>query len=301
MKGEFIMANSSYVIITPAHNEAQFLPKVIDSIVAQKPRPTKWVIVDDRSTDETPYIVQEASQRYDFIKLTTAHGVHERKLGSNIVDIFNKGLKKLKLDADYLVKMDADIILDADYFRKMISHFDANPDLGIASGKLYIERNNKWIEERYPDFHATGACKMYRMNCFKDIGGLIPLYGWDILDGAKARMRGWETRSFREIPILHLRMLGTANGIIKGHFNHGRGMWAIRAHPLFVLGRAFYRAMEPPWFSGLFMLVGYIYAMQKREERLKDRKLARFLRLEQLSRLMGQEFGSESIIIKRLR
>jgi len=294
------VSRSNYAIITPAHNEARFLPKVVASIVAQKPRPVQWIIIDDRSTDETPHIIKEAAQHYDFIDPLTVSGTRDRKLGSNIVRVFNEGLKKLNSNVDYLVKMDADIVLDSHYFRHIISRFESNPLLGIASGKLFIERKGKWIAERYPDFHATGACKMYRTTCFNDIGGLISIYGWDILDGAKARMRGWETRSFPEIPIRHLRMLGTAKGIIRGHINHGRGMWAIRSHPLFVIGRTVYRAMEPPWFSGLFIALGYIYAAQKHEERLDDRELARFLRTEQLKRLMGRAFRSESIVIRRL-
>ena len=42
-----------YVLITPAHNEAAFIQKTLDSMVAQTLLPERWVIVDDGSTDRT--------------------------------------------------------------------------------------------------------------------------------------------------------------------------------------------------------------------------------------------------------
>ena len=47
----------SYVLITPARNEAAFIEQTIESVVAQTARPAKWVIVSDGSTDGTDEIV----------------------------------------------------------------------------------------------------------------------------------------------------------------------------------------------------------------------------------------------------
>ena len=47
----------SYVVITPARNEAQFIELTLQSVVAQTFRPLKWVIVSDGSTDGTDDIV----------------------------------------------------------------------------------------------------------------------------------------------------------------------------------------------------------------------------------------------------
>jgi len=43
----------SYVLITPARNEAQFIELTIKSVIAQTIKPIKWVIVSDGSTDRT--------------------------------------------------------------------------------------------------------------------------------------------------------------------------------------------------------------------------------------------------------
>ena len=49
----------TYVLITPARNEAQFIELTIKSVVSQTVRPLKWVIVSDGSTDGTDDIVQQ--------------------------------------------------------------------------------------------------------------------------------------------------------------------------------------------------------------------------------------------------
>lgn len=294
------MNSERYAVITPAHNEARFLPRVIESMVQQEIRPLRWIIVDDRSTDDTWKIIQQAAAQHDFIRAVSLRGDLERRLGAQVVRVVNEGLKNLDLEVDFLVKMDADIVLPHDYFGNIMKRFAADPKLGIASGKGYIEHEGKWIRERCPDFHVPGFTKMYRKTCFDHMGGLIEIYGWDILDGAKARMLGWTTRSFNEETIYHLRLMGSARGMLRGHIGHGRGMWAIRSNPLFVLARSVYRAFEVPYFAGLMIFVGYIWGALSGEPRLQDRALGKFLRKEQVSRLMGRRLKEEEFRVGRL-
>src|SRR4030095_7056049 len=46
-----------YVLITPARNEAAFIAKTLESVVAQTVLPKRWVVVSDGSTDGTDEIV----------------------------------------------------------------------------------------------------------------------------------------------------------------------------------------------------------------------------------------------------
>ena len=50
---------SKYVIITPAKNEESYIEKTIESVLSQTVRPSKWIIVDDASTDRTAEIVSK--------------------------------------------------------------------------------------------------------------------------------------------------------------------------------------------------------------------------------------------------
>lgn len=293
--------NKCYAIITPAHNEARFLPRVIESIVAQENQPGRWLIIDDRSTDDTWAIINEAGEKYPFIKGLKCDGGGESTLGSHVAGLFTRGMAAIPKEMDFFIKMDADILLPADYFATLIQRFSVDQNLGIASGKIYIEHGGQWLQERFPDFHVPGACKMYRASCYRHIGGVIPVYGWDIMDGVKARMLGWQTRSYPDLKIQHLRMMGSRKGMIQGHIGHGRGMYAVRAHPLFVLARSLYRAIEPPYLSGLLILMGYLHGWLNNEPRLEDRKLSAYLRKEQLSRLLGKQLSKEKLFPDRIK
>ena len=59
----------SYVLITPAKNEESNIRRTIESILSQTIRPSKWIIIDDSSTDRTAAIVKEYLATYEFIKL----------------------------------------------------------------------------------------------------------------------------------------------------------------------------------------------------------------------------------------
>ena len=131
------MSAPAYCIVTPAHNEAAFLPRVVEAIAAQTLKPTKWVIVDDRSTDDTWTLINAAARRYPFIEPLQVQGEPGPALGSNVVRIFNRGCARIEDEAAFVVKMDADVLLPPDYFATLLARFQAQPRLGIASGKTY--------------------------------------------------------------------------------------------------------------------------------------------------------------------
>jgi len=294
------MTRLSYAVITPAHNEAGFLPEVIRGMAEQTFRPVRWIIVDDRSTDRTREIIAEAARKYDFIKPVTMTGDPARRLGANVVHVFNHGLALLDIKVDIIVKMDADAFLPRTYFAFLLDKFESDPHLGVVSGKMFYYEKGHWVMERYSDMHVPGLCKVYRYACFQNIGGLIPILGWDILDVAKARMLGWAVHSYAAMPLFHLRQMGLAMGIMKTHLSYGHCVYALQTHPLFVLGRAVYRAMEKPYLSGLLMVWGYLAAALKKEPRLGDLELVRFMRREQLRRISGKTIAHERIAVRSL-
>src|SRR6266478_7121974 len=56
-------AGCSYVLITPARNEAKFIELTIQSVIRQTILPVKWVIVSDGSTDGTDGCGAEVRRR----------------------------------------------------------------------------------------------------------------------------------------------------------------------------------------------------------------------------------------------
>src|SRR5438445_10495968 len=106
----------TYVIVTPARNEGQYLQETIASIVSQSLQPLRWVIVNDGSTDNTREIIDEAAKRYCWIQ-----GVHRpdrgfRKAGGGVIEAFYDGYRVLGKEAwDFIVKLDGDLSFTPSY------------------------------------------------------------------------------------------------------------------------------------------------------------------------------------------
>ena len=201
-------------------------------VAAQTLKPAKWVIVDDRSTDDTWTVINAAARRYPFIEPVQVQGGAERALGSNVVRVFNTGFARIAAETDFAGQDGRRRAPAPRLFRHAPGPLPGGTPVGDRLGQDLHSASGRWVLERSPDFHASGPCKTYRMTCFREIGGLIPILGWDILDEAQARRHGWQTRGFRDLPLYHLRMMGSASGMARANLRYGRCYYGIRAHPL---------------------------------------------------------------------
>jgi biofilm PGA synthesis N-glycosyltransferase PgaC len=291
------MSEHRYAIITPARDEAAYIEQTLHSVTSQTAPPGVWLIVDDGSTDETGEIVRRYVDRYPFMRLvesgghTVAQGADRLSLGAEIV-AFNRGLAELRLaDYDFIVKLDADISFEPDYFERLFARFDADPLLGLAGGQLYEEHDGELMADRDPAWHVRGATKVYRRQCFEDIGGLVPLLGWDGVDEAQAHLAGWRSRTFDEPRCVHLRQQGTSGGgIVHGRARLGLASYVLHYHPLWVLVRSLRLGANKPYFlGGIAYVWGYLEGVVRRPARLQDEAAAAYIRQAQMERLRGIE------------
>jgi len=58
-------------LISPARNEADYIRKTLDSVLAQTVLPKRWIIIDDGSTDDTPKILAEYAAKNSLIEMHT--------------------------------------------------------------------------------------------------------------------------------------------------------------------------------------------------------------------------------------
>lgn len=198
-----------YYIIIPAYNEEKFISFTLHSILAQTALPEKIVVVNDNSTDKTAQIVQEFISKNSNISLlnNTSQAIHLP--GSKVVLAFQKGLETLDNDYDFIVKLDADLILPANYFKAIIQHFQSDVKIGMAGGFAYIEKNGNWILENLTDKdHIRGAFKAYKKECFQEIGGLKPAMGWDTVDELLCKFYGWKVITDASLIVKHLKPTG---------------------------------------------------------------------------------------------
>lgn len=215
-------------IVIPAHNEAEFIGKTLQSLVEQSFLPSKIVVVDDQSSDNTSEIVSGFIQKYPFISLVKNSSTEEHLPGSKVINAFNKGYDTLNEDYDIICKFDADLIFPKDYLKTIRQHFEADPKIGMAGGFCSILKNEKWILENLTDKdHLRGAIKAYRKACFLDIGKLKPAMGWDTADELLAQFHGWTVKTDKELLVKHLKPTGTTYNL-SSKYRQGESFYRLR-------------------------------------------------------------------------
>jgi len=286
------MTGRSYLVVSPCRNEAAYMRRTLNSMVAQTERPTLWVIVDDGSTDQTPAILAEYAAAHDWISVVPKPDRGHRAVGPGVIEAFYAGLDTVAVeDFDHIAKLDLDLDLPPRYFEILLDRMEADPRIGTCSGKPYTRRGDRLVSERRSDDMSVGMTKLWRRPCFEAIGGVVREVMWDAIDCHKARQLGWKAVSWDEpeLRFEHLRPMGSSQtSIYTGRRRHGFGQYFMGSDPLYFTATAVFRAVEPPYVTGgLAMLQGFFGAMIRGERRLDDPELRRFIRRYQRRVLFG--------------
>jgi glycosyltransferase involved in cell wall biosynthesis len=278
-----------YVLVTPARNEATFIEKTIQSVIAQTAPPVAWVIVSDGSTDGTDEIVSKYLPDHSWMQLVRL-GRQEKRNFAGKAAAFNEGCARVAgLDYDVIGNLDGDVSFDNDYLAFLMQKFAEHPRLGVA-GTPYREDNGRYDERFKSPEHVSGACQLFRRECFEAIGGypLISTGGIDLIALFKAKAAGWETRRFDERYCHHHRAVGSGlhAGLVTRLLNHGRMDYLLGSHPLFEVFRCVLQMKNRPYVvGGVLMLIGYFYHWMRRTERSMPDELVAIRQIDQLRRL----------------
>jgi glycosyltransferase involved in cell wall biosynthesis len=284
------VSESRYIVITPARNEQENIGHTIRSMVAQTCRPAIWVIVNDGSTDNTAAIIDTAAREHAWILAVHRADRGFRKQGGGVVETFYDGFNRVASQPwDYLVKFDADLSFEPDYFERCFRKFDEDPKLGIGGGMISHPVKGVLVSESPgdPAFHVRGATKIYRRACWDQLGGLLQAAGWDTIDELRANMLGWSTRSFPDVPVQHHRFTGTADGAWKNYVKFGLANYITGYHPVFMALKCLKRVAQRPYLIGAIGLWwgfcrGYLHGVAQ----VNDPALIRYVRRQQLNKLI---------------
>ena len=292
-----------YILITPCKNEGKNLPNLFRSMIVQSIKPVLWVIVDDGSTDRTEEIIAEAGKNYGWIKGIYSRENEDYDVGTHLAVVCNMGFEFAKdycsedsIKYEYIGLIDADNIPEVDYFKKLIGEFKNNAKLGIASGNsAYVDREkindisrdeNADIFEIYKKYITEiqtgredlpmGSARMWRRECFEETGGSYPIAkAPDNVANAKAKLRGWDTKRFRDIMVIERRgqsKRGLWTGYNQvGESNYYRGF----AFHIAIL-KALNYSLKSPYYLGIAYLWGYIKSFIYRKERINDDEILKY-------------------------
>jgi glycosyltransferase involved in cell wall biosynthesis len=278
-----------YALITPARNEERFIEKLIQSVIKQTVLPSRWVIVNDGSTDTTADIVSRYLATYGWIELLNLPPRRDRSFAAKVY-AFNAGFERVKhLEYEVVGNLDADISFEPDYLEFLMEKFQEDSRLGVAGTTFHEEGYSSATDSFEGQSHVAGGCQLFRRSCFEDIGGYIPnrAGGIDWIAVTSARMKGWKTQSFREKFFFHYRSLGTAErSLLASNFSYGEKDYYLGGHPLWEVFRVAYRATKKPYLlGGVALFSGYVSAFLRRVERPVSDELMRFHRTEQMKKL----------------
>ena len=287
----------SYVLITPARNEAEFIGLTIQSMIAQTYRPLRWVIVSDGSTDQTDEIVRKASAQCEWIEFVQMPARKERHFAGK-VGAFNAGYERVRdLAFDVAGNLDADVSFEPDHFEFLIGKMSENERLGVA-GAPFREGTFQY-DYRFTNIeNVWGGCQLFRRECFEAIGGYMPLKGGGIdhIAALSVRMHGWQTRTFTERICQHHRLMGTALQTgLKARVQQGQKDYSMGNHPLWQTARVVYQMKNRPYFiGGLALGWGYLRSILYRRDVPLSKEIVKFARQEQMRRLT-KFFGRNSV------
>lgn len=280
--------SSTYALITPARDESENLSRLAASILSQTLRPAQWVIVDDGSKDSTSDVAIALTSSRDWIETMVspagaqAGGLSEGRRQGRDVIAFAAAIEVIR-PTDVVVKLDADVSVEDDFFERLMGKFAADPRLGIASGTCYELDQGSWRVRRSIERHARGATRAYRWACLQEVLPLETELGWDGIDELRANERGWRTTAFPDVPFFHHRPLGQREGLpIDAWAAQGRAAHFMGYRPLYLLARTVHRMTETPAAIGL--VAGYLEAAVRGRPRLADEVVRKRLREEQRAR-----------------
>lgn len=281
----------NYALITPARNEEDKIAKTIEAVAAQTLPPIRWIIVDDGSTDRTADIAEEYASRYPWITVFRRPLRTERSFAGKAHAV-NAGLERLlSLDFEVVGNLDADVTFDPDYFEFLMGKFAANPELGVAGTPFTQDGYDSSKDSFEGENYVAGPCQLFRLSCFREIGGYVPNHagGVDWIAVMTARMKGWQVKAFPEKRFHHHRAMGTAERKpLSALYSYGEKDYYLGGSPLWQIFRVTYRMAKPPYvLGGLALLFGYTSAALRRTPRAVSPDLMRFHRQDQMKKLRG--------------
>jgi glycosyltransferase involved in cell wall biosynthesis len=273
-----------YAIVTPARNERANLERLAKCVVAQTRTPAAWAIVDDGSEDGTSELAAALSAEHPWVQIVSTGGsagdLQDGRRRGRALDAFRRGVKALDRPYDVVVKVDADTSFEPEYFDGLIAHFEEEPDLGIAGGACWERDGGEWVRRKVIATHPRGASRAYRWPCLQDVMEFESKMGWDGLDEVKARLRGFRTAAFVDLPFKHHRATGgREHNRLRHQSAQGRAAWYMGYRPSYLLLRTAYRSARDPAAVG--MILGYLAAAAAREKRCPDADAVGQLRREQ--------------------
>lgn len=287
--------NGRYSIITPMRNEMRTIETTFKAVLSQNVMPSRWIILDDGSTDGCEAVVARYAAQHPWISHIKVRDRGHDLVGKGVAQLLNHGLKLMAQEepVEFISKLDADLDFGPNYFEGLLARMRQQPKLGLISGHPYVMDGSRQAFERHSSFFPSGTARLYRGVALNEIGMFAESVGWDTIDILRMRMRGWLTTIDASLPVHHMRRMGTRQGYVNGMVRDGHNNYLTGYTPSFLILRALFNARYYPYFlrSGC-MIYGYFRAYLQGLPRSVSDSEYRFHAKLQRRRLMLRDIDS---------
>jgi biofilm PGA synthesis N-glycosyltransferase PgaC len=252
--------------------------------------------VNDGSTDRTREVVERYLPQNPLIELLNVERRAERSFG-NKARAFNRGVRHLKdMDYAFIGNLDADIILEPDYYANILRMLEADGKLGVCGGIIYTKVGDAFVTMDHTLDSVAGAVQLFRRECFTDIGGEYTPFPYGGIDAAAeitAKVKGWTVRKSIEDKAYEQRRTGTATtSALTGCYRLGCRFHSL-GYGLTLFGlRCLYRIGDAPAVVGSCVtFLGFVSSIIKRRPVLLPDEVVTHWRREQRDRLYRMLFS----------
>jgi len=254
-------------VVIIAKNEEKFISKTIESLLDQDLKPYRIVLVDDGSTDKT----SEIASKYP-IEIIKREARKEFLQGNkDLANTINDGLEKFQndKDCDYIIKMDADIILPSNYISTITQRMNSTK-IAVSSGVIEGEST----------FVPRGAGRVVLLDFWRKIGLKYPVnYGYERYLLTKAESFGYKFTVYRDLIMKTTRKTGVTYEP-KRYYYYGLGLKALGYSFFYAIGRIMIFARKKPK-GAYYMLKGYLSDYDD----LYEEELRQFVKKTQMKNL----------------
>ena len=249
----------SLIVIMPARNEENYIADSINSILNQKVKPDKIIIVLDRCSDKTESIVDNYSrENNEIIKVVKNQTKYKDSFmkGFIVAETVNEGLKHLKSLPEFLMIANADSVYSDNYIQSGMDILKKDSKCGLVGFSHY--------------YNISGSGYIVRSKILVNLDNrLKECAAEDTYLQFSAMNQGYSVKQIENVEVKLLKERGKGKIIDKIRYAFAKGYGA------YTLGYSFYYEVLRTgyWilkgkFSHVGIIFGFIYGYFSKSEKL---------------------------------